>query len=141
MIAFLAGAALTIATQAFAQQFVMFPGSSGRYLGPGELSNLSCFQLWVARNEIYDRNGYCFRTQRGRSFFNNAGCWTNNARLNGIEQANVANIIGWDKGGRFRSGEALVLVGGFAAGLKHAGRGLSVLSSGCVSVQGTDDVI
>ncbi len=86
------GIALFASHDANAQAYVVFPGSSGRALSPGELSSLSCPQLWVARNEIYHRNGYCFKTRRGINFFGNGGCWTDNAQLNGIEQTNVARI-------------------------------------------------
>ena len=91
------GAALTVPGLVNAQAYVMFPGSSGRVLAPGELSPLSCAQLWVARNEIFHRNGYCFKSRRGINFFGNAGCWTDNARLNGIEQTNVAQIKNWER--------------------------------------------
>ena len=57
------------AQQANSQSYVVFPGSSGRVLSTGELAGLSCQDLWVARNEIFYRNGYCFKTPRGRNFF------------------------------------------------------------------------
>lgn len=34
----------------------------------------SCFQLWRERNSIYKGAGYCFRTERARQYFGNAGC-------------------------------------------------------------------
>lgn len=42
--------------------------------------NMSCNELWVARNSIYKDNGYCFNTQRGISYFGNAGCEYDNVR-------------------------------------------------------------
>ncbi len=70
----------------------IFPGSSGRYLTRADLAGLGCNDLWVARNEIYARNGYCFRTRRAINYFGNAGCWTRNPRLNRFERTNVARI-------------------------------------------------
>jgi len=70
----------------------IFPGSSEYYLTRADLAGLSCFELWVARNEIYARNGYCFRTRRARRYFGNAGCWTRNPPLNRIERRNVMLI-------------------------------------------------
>ena len=75
-----------------AAQADIFPGSSRYYLTRGDLAGLSCFELWVARNEIYARNGYCFRKRRARNYFGNAGCWTRNPRLNRFEQRNVMLI-------------------------------------------------
>ena len=34
----------------------------------------TCQRLWVERNSIYKRAGYCFKTARARSYFGNAGC-------------------------------------------------------------------
>jgi hypothetical protein len=33
-----------------------------------------CDSLWYERNEIYKRNGYCFKTARAIATFGNAGC-------------------------------------------------------------------
>ncbi len=38
------------------------------------LWSLSCGELWYQRNEIYARNGYCFKTNRARRVFGNANC-------------------------------------------------------------------
>ncbi len=70
----------------------IFPGSSGRYLTRADLAGLGCNDLWVARNEIYARNGYCFRTRRAINYFGNAGCWTRNPRLSPQEQRRVNAI-------------------------------------------------
>ncbi len=71
--------------------------SSSSVIGPGELSNLGCDQLWVARNEIYKRNGYCFQTARGRNYFGNAGCRTSSQNiLSRLERDNVARIKSWE---------------------------------------------
>ncbi|MEM9733483.1 MAG: YARHG domain-containing protein [Pseudomonadota bacterium] len=52
----------------------------------------TCFDLWVERNAIFKRNGYCFGTTLGKTYFGNNGCWTRNARLSASEQRRVANI-------------------------------------------------
>jgi len=90
----LAAAVVLLATPALAD---IFPGSSGRYLSNGELASLSCRDLWVARNEIYARNGYCFHTSRAINYFGNAGCLTAHPRLSRIERANIARIRRWER--------------------------------------------
>ena len=70
----------------------VFPDSSHRRIRGWELEPLSCHELWVARNEIYARNGYCFKTRRARNYFGNAGCFTSNPRLNAVERGNVSRI-------------------------------------------------
>ncbi len=39
-----------------------------------ELSSMSCGDLWYRRNEIFARNGYCFKTDRAIRTFGNQGC-------------------------------------------------------------------
>ncbi|MBB4304092.1 hypothetical protein GGD81_003147 [Rhodobium orientis] len=88
-----AGAAMAISVGAAnAQAFTVFPDSSERALADWELETLSCQDLWVARNEIYYRNGYCFKTRRGRNFFDNSGCSTSNPPFSRVESSNVARI-------------------------------------------------
>ncbi len=50
-----------------------------------------CEQLWYERNEIYARNGYCFRTARARSVFG-PGCFPPYGRLSGYESQRVNQI-------------------------------------------------
>ena len=38
------------------------------------LSSMSCGDLWYRRNEIFARNGYCFKTDRAIRVFGNQGC-------------------------------------------------------------------
>ena len=55
----------------------------------------SCEALWVERNSMYKRAGYCFKTTRAISYFGNAGCtYDNEARvpLSRGERARVARI-------------------------------------------------
>jgi hypothetical protein len=40
----------------------------------GPTAELTCDQLWVARNSIYKARGYCFKTQRAIAYFGNLGC-------------------------------------------------------------------
>jgi len=59
------------------------------------LRRLSCENLWFVRNSIYDDNGYCFRTKRAQSVFENAGCYVQDlgqVKLNSYERQNVARI-------------------------------------------------
>ena len=37
-------------------------------------SSMSCGDLWYRRNEIFARNGYCFKTDRAIRVFGNQGC-------------------------------------------------------------------
>lgn len=48
----------------------IFPQSSSEYLSESDLYGLSAWQLKVARNEIYARNGREFTTQSMREYFN-----------------------------------------------------------------------
>jgi hypothetical protein len=43
-----------------------------------QLSELSCDQLWFARNSIFKAAGFCFKTPRAISAFGNAGCLYDN---------------------------------------------------------------
>lgn len=55
----------------------------------------SCDELWYQRNEIYARNGYCFKTERARRTFG-AGCFPPYGRLTGWEKERVARIEEWE---------------------------------------------
>jgi hypothetical protein len=39
-----------------------------------DLGSMSCGDLWYRRNEIFARNGYCFKTDRAIRAFGNRGC-------------------------------------------------------------------
>jgi YARHG domain len=59
------------------------------------LDGLSCDALWTVRNMIFDENGYCFQTARGKATFSNDGChFTTMAAmpLNQYEASNIATI-------------------------------------------------
>jgi len=51
----------------------------------------ACYDLWYQRNEIYARNGYCFRTERARRVFG-PGCFPPYGRLSGYEAQRVREI-------------------------------------------------
>jgi hypothetical protein len=52
----------------------------------------SCYDLWYERNEIYDNNGFCFKTQLGMETFDNSDCWTSNPKLSKAERRRVDQI-------------------------------------------------
>ena len=57
----------------------------------------SCYDLWYERNQIYDDNGFCFKTQLGQETFDNSDCYTDNAQLSKAEQRRVAQIKAEEK--------------------------------------------
>ena len=67
-------------------------GYGGRYDPYDYLWDWSCQELWVERNSIYARRGYCFRTRRAIRYFSNDGCWTRRPRLSRSEQRLVDAI-------------------------------------------------
>ncbi len=65
-----------------------------------ELKKLSCQNLWYVRNSIYDRRGYCFKTQDGKDAFDNSGCTVKNAasiNFNKHERTNISRISDIEK--------------------------------------------
>jgi YARHG domain len=61
-----------------------------------DLRHLSCQNLWFVRNRIFDENGYCFKTVRGRQAFDNSDCWVDDqemVKLSTIERRNVEAIV------------------------------------------------
>jgi hypothetical protein len=60
-----------------------------------QLKQLSCQNLWYVRNSIYDRRGYCFKTQDGKDVFDNSDCTVKNAAnipFNTHESNNISRI-------------------------------------------------
>ena len=65
-----------------------------------DLKKLSCENLWLVRNSIYDNQGYCFKTAKAKTVFDNSDCtvddpgdidfnaheWTNISRIAKIEK-------------------------------------------------------
>ncbi len=71
----------------------MISDSSERALVEEELAVMGCEELWVARNEIFDRNGYCFRSERGQAYFDNSDCTSDSQDiLSELEWQNVELI-------------------------------------------------
>ena len=58
--------------------------------------NMSCGQLWYARNNIYARNGHCFKTRRGRRAYGR-NCFPPFGRLSRWERRKVQRIIRWER--------------------------------------------
>jgi len=69
----------------------VFSDSSRRIVLYSEVSGLSCDELWLARGEIYARNGFRFISDRGVRAFGSGG-WTKIPRLNDVEKYNVQRI-------------------------------------------------
>ena len=51
-----------------------FDGTLSSAAAQEGLSSMSCGDLWYRRNEIFARNGYCFKTDRALRVFGNQGC-------------------------------------------------------------------
>ena len=67
-------------------------------IGPAraqEPAYMSCGELWYARNKIYARNGYCFKTPRAISVFGE-GCFPPYGDLRGWEKDRVNEIQMWE---------------------------------------------
>ena len=59
-------------------------------------ANMDCAALWYERNAIYSRNGYCFKTARGRQNFG-AGCFPPYGKLGRYDQRLVNQIVQWER--------------------------------------------
>jgi hypothetical protein len=60
----------------------------------------SCYDLWYARNAIYDDNGYCFSTDLGQETFDNSDCWTKHPHFSKAEQKAINAIVAEEKSRR-----------------------------------------
>jgi hypothetical protein len=74
----------------------LFPDSATRELTDDDVKNLDCRKLWRARNEIYYRKGYCFKSERGMRLFDNSNCTEAIVRTTGTEARNVRTIRTWE---------------------------------------------
>ena len=52
----------------------LFAGTLSSAAAYDDLNSMSCGDLWYRRNEIFARNGYCFKTDRAIRVFGNQGC-------------------------------------------------------------------
>ena len=97
LLVLLAGAGLSPITPASAACFEDGIGcTNDHYISTPALNRLSCENLWMVRNSIFDENGYCFSTSRGRRFFSNNDCFVSDqasVSLNSYERSNVARIL------------------------------------------------
>jgi hypothetical protein len=64
------------------------------------LQALSCDSLWTVRNMIFDENGYCFTSAKGKATFSNVGCMYHSMSampLNSYEVKNIALVKSVEK--------------------------------------------
>ncbi len=59
-------------------------------------SRMSCEELWLARNQIYANNGYCFQSQRARAIFGH-GCVPPFGKLAPEEAREVSALQSWER--------------------------------------------
>ena len=93
--AVMVGLATFAAQPAWSACFEQIGCTDSHYFSTSQLKKLSCDSLWTVRNTIFDENGYCFQTAKGKAVFSNAGCmYTNSGSvpLNKYERANVAKV-------------------------------------------------
>jgi hypothetical protein len=84
------------AAPAHADCFEVIGCTDSDWFDGDDLEELSCENLWHVRNRIFDENGYCFATDRGREAFDNSDCWVEDqadVELSEIEQHNVDEIV------------------------------------------------
>lgn len=74
----------------------VFPNSSTKTLKRAVVENLDCHKLWLARNEIYNRNGYCFKSEKGIRYFDNSNCTSAIVKLKPLESRNIRTIRTWE---------------------------------------------
>ena len=76
---------IRLAVAAAAAAFLMVaPGTA--------LAANSCFDLWYARNAIYDAKGYCFKTDLAQEYFDNSDCTTSKPKFTKKELAFIEAI-------------------------------------------------
>ncbi|WP_341206942.1 DUF4424 family protein [uncultured Psychrosphaera sp.] len=63
------------------------------YFGQNIQSNSVCRSLWLQRNEIYNRNGYCFSTLSAQVLFDNSDCTSDGIELNNDDQQLVSELL------------------------------------------------
>lgn len=63
------------------------------YFGQNIQSNSVCRSLWLQRNEIYNRNGYCFTTLSAQVLFDNSDCTSGGIELNNDDQQLVSELL------------------------------------------------
>ncbi len=85
-----------------AKLFIFIAAASGIFLSAlaapavaQDAAYMSCDALWHARNEIYARRGYCFKTERARAAFG-PGCFPPYGALSGWEKRRVDELQMWE---------------------------------------------
>ena len=64
--------------------------------GSSPYARMSCNQLWYARNDVFARNGYCFKSARGRAQFG-SNCFPPYGKLGRADQRIVDTIRDWER--------------------------------------------
>ena len=62
----------------------------------GSYANMSCHNLWYAKNKIFANNGYCFETRKAIDTFGRR-CYSPYGRLSGWEKDEVNEIKYWER--------------------------------------------
>jgi len=80
----------------------VLPGSDSRQYTKAELSDLSDYELFLARNEIFARHGYTFSSEDLKNYFSSKSWYTPNPDLNastddlygkmGLTETEISNI-------------------------------------------------
>lgn len=63
------------------------------YYGENARNVPQCRNLWLQRNEIYNRNGYCFRNMAAKVLFDNSDCTSDGIELNNHDQQLVSELL------------------------------------------------
>lgn len=76
--------------------YYLIPDSDGRYLNESDLVGFSKAELRIARNEIYARHGYIFKSEDLQDYFSSQAWYSPNPNytdnLSAVEKANVEFI-------------------------------------------------
>ena len=62
------------------------------YIGSNVHYGNLCMRLWLQRNQIFDKYGYCFSGVSGQSVFDNSDCSTENPDLSDADRFHVSEI-------------------------------------------------
>ena len=61
-----------------------------------DYGDMSCSDLWYARNAIYAAKGFCFKTEQGRQAFGR-NCFPPYGKLTARETRDVRRIETWER--------------------------------------------
>lgn len=56
------------------------------------LADALCDELWLTRNTVFDRAGYCFGSDLGKAVFGNSDCSTSSPKLSADDALTVAQV-------------------------------------------------